>query len=47
MKVVIDMTENIMGKGENVGIQNFFPLPKMFYKGFSAVQKSRHCAGKA
>ena len=31
-KTVINRIENIVGKGENVDYQHFFPFPRMFPK---------------
>ena len=47
MKIVLDRTENIVGKGENAGcwIPAFYPFPTMFSKGFflRVVKKSEVC----
>ena len=34
LKLVLESTENIVGKGENAGYQHFVLFPKMFSKDF-------------
>ena len=49
MKIVLDRTENIVGKGENAGcwIPAFYPFPTMFSKASSLGSlKSRKCVVK-
>ena len=43
-EVVLEILENIVGKGENAGYQNFLPIPRGFQKFFFLrVIKSRDC----
>ena len=47
LKLGIGRVENIVGKGENAGYQDFFHLPTMFSKDlFFKVVKSRECVVK-
>ena len=45
MKIVPERMENIVGKGENAGYQNFLLFPQCFQKvTFSGSLKVRDCA---
>ena len=47
MKLLLDRVENIVGKGEKAGYQNFLPFPKCFQKpSSSGVVKSQDCVVK-
>ena len=44
MKIVLEMVENIVEKGENAGYQYFLLIPTIFSNGFIfKVVKSRDC----
>ena len=32
LKFVLEVEENVLGKGENAGYQHFLPFPKYFYR---------------
>ena len=41
MKLVFQCTENIVGKGENAGLQNFSPFSTIFFIGiFSLIREN-------
>ena len=47
LKFVLGRVENIVGKGENAGYQNFLLFPQCFQKAFlKRVIKSCDCVGK-
>ena len=48
LKSALGRVEKIVGKGENAGIQHFFPFPTMFSKALCfKVVKSQDCVVKS